>query len=128
MKTGSVSKDNAIPLFETWSAHSAICGIVSQSSSDTSIFISEHLVWSDEFDRLDESKWQHFVTGWRGGNGEFQYYRNNRTNSYVKDGVLYIKPTLTSDQYGEDFLYKGKLNLRSEGCTDESNIDNGCSM
>jgi beta-glucanase (GH16 family) len=32
-----------------------------------------------------------------GGNWEFQLYRNNRTNSFVKDGVLNIKPTLTED-------------------------------
>lgn len=35
-----------------------------------------------------------------GGNWEFEYYVNNRTNSYVKDGALYIKPTLTADRIG----------------------------
>ena len=32
-----------------------------------------------------------------GGNWEFQIYRNNRTNSYVKNGILHITPTLTQD-------------------------------
>ena len=88
----------------------------------------EQLVWSDEFDFLDETKWQHFVTGWDGGNDEFQYYRNNRTNSYVKNGLLYILPTLTADQYGEQFIYDGSIDLTGEGCMDDMNIENGCMM
>lgn len=35
-----------------------------------------------------------------GGNWEFEYYTNNRTNSYVKDGALYLRPTLTADRLG----------------------------
>ena len=46
-----------------------------------------------------------------GGNWEFQLYHNNRTNSYVKDGVLYIKPTLTADRIGADNL---KQNYRMD--------------
>lgn len=42
-----------------------------------------------------------------GGNWEFQYYTNNRSNSFVEDGILYIKPTLTSDFLGEDALKEG---------------------
>ena len=41
---------------------------------------AEQLVWQDEFDTLDENKWRHLVTAWRGGNREFQYYRNDRKN------------------------------------------------
>ena len=44
--------------------------------------------------------------------------------SYVRDGVLYIKPTLTADRFGEDFLYNGVLDLNQEGCN--INIDGGC--
>lgn len=43
--------------------------------------------------------------------GEFQFYRNNRSNSYVHDGHLYIKPTLTADDFGEEFLTKGTLDM-----------------
>jgi len=31
---------------------------------------------------------------------EFQLYTNNRSNSYVENGVLYLQPTLTSDTIG----------------------------
>ncbi len=36
--------------------------------------------------------------------------------SYVKNGVLYIKPTLTADRFGESFLTTGPLDLTNEGC------------
>ena len=38
------------------------------------------LIWQEDFDSLDERTWKHLVTAWRGGNDEFQYYRNNRKN------------------------------------------------
>ena len=69
---------------------------------------SEKLIWSDEFEFLDFSKWKHEVlsnfiifiysaqiTMSGGGNWEFEYYMNNRSNSYTRNSVLYIKPTLT---------------------------------
>lgn len=30
-----------------------------------------------------------------------QYYTNNRSNSFVDDGVLHLQPTLTSDLIGD---------------------------
>lgn len=42
-------------------------------------------------------------------------------NSYVRDGVLFIKPTLTADRFDTDFLYNGTLDLNLEGC----NVDWG---
>ncbi len=86
------------------------------------------LIFNEEFDTIDESRWTHWISGWRGGNWEFQYYRNNRKNSYARDGYLFIKPSLTADEYGEDFLYNGELSLWEEGCTDSWNIDGGCVM
>ena len=38
------------------------------------------LIFAEEFNTLNQSRWQHLVTAWRGGNSEFQYYRNNRKN------------------------------------------------
>ncbi|KAG0170409.1 hypothetical protein DFQ30_002561 [Apophysomyces sp. BC1015] len=42
-----------------------------------------------------------------GGNWEFQWYTNNRSNSFVRDGILYIRPTLTMDLLGEENMKKG---------------------
>jgi hypothetical protein len=42
----------------------------------------ESLKWHDEFDTLDLGVWNHLVSAFRGGNNEFQYYRNSRKNRY----------------------------------------------
>lgn len=34
----------------------------------------------------------------------------------MKDSVLYIKPSLTSDALGLNAMYSGKMDLRGEGC------------
>lgn len=62
-----------------------------------------------------------------GGNWEFQYYTNNRSNTFVDDGILYIKPTLTSETLGENAVKEGgRIALYSgapsEDCTDHSNF------
>merc|ERR1712076_290832 len=43
------------------------------------------LVFEDNFDKLNLDNWEHETTAGGGGNWEFQYYLNNRTNSYVKN-------------------------------------------
>ena len=62
---------------------------------------ADSLIWEDQFDFLDHSKWSHEITLSGGGNWEFEWYTNNRTNSFVDDGVLYLQPTLTADNVGE---------------------------
>ena len=73
--------------------------------------LADTLIWEDQFDTLDFSKWQHEITMSGGGNWEFEWYTNNRTNSFVEDGVLYLQPTLTRDNIGEDTLHTGDVNL-----------------
>jgi hypothetical protein len=34
--------------------------------------------------------------------GDSGFGRNNRTNSYVEDGVLYLQPTLTQETIGKE--------------------------
>ncbi|MDR5297234.1 hypothetical protein RHP02_25800, partial [Salmonella enterica subsp. enterica serovar Typhimurium] len=81
---------------------------------------SGDLIFDDEFDILDFEKWNHEKTAAGGGNWEFEIYNNNRSNSYVRDGVLYIKPTLTANAYGsEAFLSSGQLNLNGGAPADE---------
>lgn len=56
--------------------------VVVASLALASTVSGESLLWHDEFDTLDQSVWNHLVTAWRGGNNEFEYYRNNRKNRY----------------------------------------------
>ncbi|XP_039748532.1 beta-1,3-glucan-binding protein-like isoform X3 [Pararge aegeria] len=69
------------------------------------------MIFDDEFDEFDFETWQHEVTLGGGGNWEFQYYNNNRTNSFTDDGILFIRPSLTSEQFGETFLTRGYLDI-----------------
>ncbi|XP_013408261.1 beta-1,3-glucan-binding protein [Lingula anatina] len=86
------------------------------------------LIFEDNFDTLDLSTWEHEITAGGGGNWEFQYYTNNRSNTYVRDGVLFIKPTLTADKFGEAFLSSGRLDLWGSGPADRctGNAFYGC--
>jgi hypothetical protein len=93
-----------------------------------------HIVWQDEFDFLDYGKWQHEVTATGGGNSEFQLYTQDSANSFVRDGKLFIKPTLLADTnnpqtgqpYGTDFMNNGILDVWANygACTNSDN--NGC--
>lgn len=52
------------------------------------------LVWSDEFDgtAIDTSKWTFDIGNWGWGNGELQYYTENRAeNARIADGNLVIE-------------------------------------
>lgn len=82
-------------------------------------FLSGQLIFEDKFDKLDFEKWQHEKTLAGGGNWEFQWYTNNRTNSYAVNGKLHIVPTLSADDFGEQFLRGGNLNLHGGGIADQ---------
>nr|QFS20852.1 beta-1,3-glucanase [Antheraea pernyi] len=69
------------------------------------------LIFADDFEEFDLEKWQHENTFAGGGNWEFQYYSNNRTNSFTHSGILFIRPSLTADQFGSAFLSRGHLNI-----------------
>ena len=77
----------------------------------TSIKAAEKLIFDEEFNTFDMKRWQHEITMSGGGNWEFEYYTNNRTNSFVKEGVLHLQPTLTEDAIGTKALTTGGLNL-----------------
>ncbi|XP_053672077.1 uncharacterized protein LOC128722392 [Anopheles nili] len=86
-------------------------------------FCSGELIFEDNFDFFDFEKWEHENTLAGGGNWEFQWYTNNRSNSFVENGELNIRPTLTSDQFGEAYLTSGTLSLQGnypDHCTNDA--------
>jgi len=90
----------------------SLIALLQAASMMIGLVSSERLIWSDEFDSLDESVWIHTVTTFP--QEEFQYSRNHRDNTWVEDGVLHVTMTLTADTYGEDFLEDGELDLFEE--------------
>lgn len=89
---------------------------------------AEKLIFSDDFKTLNLKTWEHELTLSGGGNWEFEWYVNNRTNSYVRDGILYILPTMTEDAIGTQTLNSGDVNIwggsPADTCT--SNAFYGC--
>lgn len=77
------------------------------------------LIWEDNFDFFDSSKWEHEVTAWGGGNNEFQVYIPDKKNVYVEDGSLKIRATLLKDNinpktgkpFGDEFVRSGRMDL-----------------
>uniref|UniRef100_A0A182KD84 GH16 domain-containing protein n=1 Tax=Anopheles christyi TaxID=43041 RepID=A0A182KD84_9DIPT len=74
-------------------------------------YCSWDLIFEDNFNSLDFETWEHENTLSGGGNWEFQWYQNNRSNSYCENGIFYIRPTLLADDTGEAFLSSGTLNI-----------------
>merc|ERR1712136_444635 len=99
------------------------------SGCDSSAAPCNGLIFEELWDDLNMERWQHEITMGGGGNWEFEYYGNNRSNSYVRDNTLFIKPTLTSDNYGEAFLTSGTLDLWGASPADQctGNGFYGCS-
>jgi hypothetical protein len=67
----------------------------------------ETLILDESFDQFNLAIWKHEITMGGGGNWEFEHYTNNRSNSYVRDGILYLKPTLTAEKIGEQNVRAG---------------------
>jgi hypothetical protein len=74
-------------------------------------YAKETLVFQDDFNTFNMKIWKHELTMGGGGNWEFEIYRNNRTNSFVKDGVLYLQPTLTSEAIGLTTMMRGVYSI-----------------
>ena len=64
------------------------------------------LIFNEEFNTFDLDLWKHTIKG-----EDFVTYVNNRTNSFVQDGKLFLQPTLAADTLGEAFLKNGTMNL-----------------
>jgi len=87
------------------------------------------VLFHDDFNTIDPLRWQHDITMTGGGNWEFEYYINNRSNTFVRNNTLFIKPTLTADRFGEANVESGfTLDLwggdQANRCT--GNFQYGC--
>ncbi|KAE8737378.1 Gram-negative binding protein, partial [Frankliniella occidentalis] len=73
------------------------------------------VVFEDNFDSVDLTRWSHEVKISGAPDYEFCIYTQNPENTFTQKGLLHLSPTLTNDKYGADFIRTGKLQL--EGCT-----------
>jgi len=99
---------------------------VTRRNNESVRFAPGDLIWQDEFNFFDRNKWKNEININGGYNNEFQIYDDYNENGYVRDGVLYIRPTLSLDTVfngNVENLYNGYLNL--DGCTDAPG--SGCS-
>ncbi|XP_059163563.1 beta-1,3-glucan-binding protein-like [Physella acuta] len=86
------------------------------------------VIFRDDFNSFDRSKWTHEVSMFGGYNGEFQVYTNDHKNVYIKDGHLYLMPipTVSDTRFDENFLHNGHMDMQTlfGVCTESGN--NGC--
>lgn len=76
-------------------------GKVSPHQKMKSKYEGASLIFTEDWSKgIDFNLWKHEITMGGGGNWEFEYYINNRSNSFVDNGTLIIKPTLTADRIG----------------------------
>ena len=89
---------------------------------------AETLIFEDNFEEFDLKRWKHEITMGGGGNWEFEMYLNQRENSFVKNGVLYLQPTLTADKIGDTAVKSGTYSLWGSSPADycTSNAWYGC--
>lgn len=94
--------------------HSQTTAVGTKASAS---YCSNELIFEDNFDTLDTSNWRHENTLAGGGNWEFSWYVPDNENSFVQDGILHIRPTRTDEKFGEEFLYRGTVNIPDDKCT-----------
>ncbi|OJT11698.1 Beta-1,3-glucan-binding protein [Trametes pubescens] len=83
------------------------------------------LVMEDNFDTFDtDTKWMREVSMSGFGNGEFEMTTASENNSFVRDGRLYLVPTLTSDVIGTANIFNGHT-FNLTGCTDANQTSCG---
>ncbi|BFZ65356.1 hypothetical protein YB2330_006522 [Saitoella coloradoensis] len=86
-----------------------------------------NIVLNEDFSSgtIDPSVWNHEVQLGGFNNGAFDMTTDNGTNAYVKDQMLHIVPTLTSDVVGDAAILNGyTFNLTADGtCTSDLATD-----
>jgi len=62
---------------------------------------------------VNTGNWDYEVSMYGGYNWEIQVYTNDPLNVFQKNGHMFIKPTLTSDKFGEQFLHSGVMDMQT---------------
>jgi hypothetical protein len=72
-----------------------------------------HTVMRDDFSgsTINRNYWDYEISMYGGYNWEIQVYTNDHLNVYQKNGHLFIRPTLTSDKFGEPYLHNGVMDV-----------------
>ncbi|XP_076238711.1 beta-1,3-glucan recognition protein 1 [Calliopsis andreniformis] len=78
---------------------------------------SGQLIFEENFNSLNQSRWTVIERFSDAPSYEFNVYMNDPDIVNVKDGNLHIKPILTSNKYGREFVMSGSLVLN--GCTEK---------
>ncbi|XP_046818093.1 beta-1,3-glucan-binding protein-like isoform X1 [Vespa crabro] len=101
-----------------------------KSTTPASVIVSSNtekgqLIFSEDFNNLNESLWSRDIKMPLGPDYEFCIYHNDNHPKLVEidDGILRIKPIILEDSYGENITSYGTLQLAD--CT--SNIPQECS-
>jgi beta-glucanase (GH16 family) len=81
-------------------------------------FCSGQLIFEDNFNSLDKTKWKFENTLAGGGNWEFQWYPGyDKANAFTKNGNLHIAPTTTASKFGENYLTSARVFIPPDQCT-----------
>lgn len=82
---GSV-RPNCVPTLTT----------VSGPFAPTGQLCKDQVLFNEQFNHINTALWKHEIK-LGGPNGEFHWYTNSTKNSFTKNGVLYLQPSLTTD-------------------------------
>ena len=102
----------------------AAAAAVALAAAPPPIGPNEAVIFADNFDGpgINMTVWKHELTLSGEGNWEFEWYTNNRTVSYVRNGSLCIQPQLTASAIGAAGLATADVNLwggdPATACTD----------
>ncbi|ESO91047.1 hypothetical protein LOTGIDRAFT_122387 [Lottia gigantea] len=88
------------------------------------------VIFREDFNgqHLNLNNWVIDVTATGGWHNEFQVYTNDLRNVYLKNGYLYLKPTLTIDSghFTDYDLWHGTMDVKKTWGTCTNNGSNGC--
>ncbi|XP_035826871.1 beta-1,3-glucan-binding protein isoform X2 [Aplysia californica] len=86
------------------------------------------VVFRDDFNSWNTHNWVPEVSMYGGYSGQFQAYTNDRKNVFTEHGLLYIQPTLTTDdhRFTEASLHTGVMDMQALYGTCTNHANSGC--